>query len=88
MTPKSYPCSGSQIPASQITSMNCRPPRAIEPSRLAALPAANARILNSPSWNIGSAILVSMMQNATSSATPVASPPTTHGLVHPVVCPP
>ena len=71
-----------------MTSMNCRPPRAIEPSRLAALPAANARILNRPSWNIGSAIRVSMRQNATSSAAPPARPPSTYGLVQPVGWPP
>jgi hypothetical protein len=68
--------------------MNWRPPRAIEPSRLAALPAANARILNSPIRNIGSAILVSMTQNVASRAAPASSPPATQGLVHPVVCPP
>ena len=76
------------MPASQMTSMNCSPPRAIEPSRLARLPAANARILNRLIWNIGSAILVSTTQNATSTAAPPISPAMIHGLVHPVGCPP
>ena len=46
-----------------MTSMNCSPPRAIEPIRLAAFPAANARIRNRLIRNIGSAILVSMIPN-------------------------
>ncbi len=76
------------MPASQMTSMNCSPPRAMEPSRLAALPAANALILNRLIWNIGSAIFVSKTQNAARSTTPPTSPPMIHGLVHPVGCPP
>ena len=76
------------MPASQITSMNCRPPRAMELSRLAAFPAAKARIRNRPIRNIGSAILVSMMPNAISRAAPSTRPPTTFGLVQPVECPP
>ena len=67
-----------------MTSMNCRPPRAIAPSRLAALPAAKARILNRLIWNIGSAIFVSMTQNSASSATPPARPAITLGFDHPV----
>ena len=76
------------MPASQMTSMNCSPPRAIEPSRLAALPVANALILNRAISNIGSAIFVSKMQNAMSMATPPASPPMIQGFAHPVACPP
>jgi hypothetical protein len=72
------------MPASQMTSMNCSPPRAMEPSRLAALPAANALILNRPIWNIGSAILVSKTQNAISMTVPPISPPMIHGLAQPV----
>ncbi len=68
--------------------MNCSPPRAIEPSRLARFPAAKARILNRPSWNMGSAMCVSIRQNTTSSAAPPNRPVSTHGLVHPVGCPP
>ena len=64
--------------------MNCRPPRAIEPSRLAALPAANALILNRLIWNIGSAILVSKMQNAIRITTPPTSPVRIQGFVQPV----
>ena len=76
------------MPASQMTRMNCSPPRAMEPSRLAVLPAAKALILNRPIWNIGSAILVSKMQKAISITTPPISPPIIKGLVHPVGCPP
>ena len=76
------------MPCSQMISMNCRPPRAIEASRVAALPAANARIRNSFSGNIGSSTRGSMTQNTTSSATPPIRPVSTHGLVQPIVCPP
>ncbi len=76
------------MPCSQMISMNCSPPRAIELSRLAMLPAANARIRNRLIRNMGSVIFVSMRQNATSRTTPVASPPSTNGLVQPVGCPP
>ncbi len=76
------------MPASQSTSMNCSPPRAIEPSRLAVLPAAKARILNSRSWNMGSAMCSSIRQNTTSMAAPPNRPVSTHGLVHPVGWPP
>jgi len=76
------------MPCSQMMSMNCRPPRAIELSRLAMFPAANARIRNRPIRNIGSAIFVSSTQNPASSAIPAAMPPSTNGLVHPVGWPP
>ena len=68
--------------------MNCSPPRAIEPIRLAAFPAANARILNRLIRNIGSGILVSMIPKMISSPVPPASPAITHGLVQPVAWPP
>ncbi len=51
-------------------------------------PAAKARIRNRLIRNIGSAIFVSRMQNAISSAMPVARPPSTNGLDQPVGCPP
>ena len=73
---------------SQKISMNWSPPRAMEPSRLAAFPAVKARILNSASRNIGSATLDSMMQNTTRMAGPPIRPETTSGLVQPVACPP
>ena len=37
---------------------------------------------------MGSAICVSIRQNTTSSAAPPSRPVSTHGLVHPVGCPP
>ena len=51
------------------------------------LPAVNALIRNKLSWNIGSAILLSMTQNAASSSTPPASRPITSGLVQPMAWP-
>src|ERR1700730_7593510 len=36
---KLYPCSGSQMPCSQMISMNCMPPRPIASIRFAILPA-------------------------------------------------
>ena len=71
-----------------MTSMNCSPPRAIEPIRLAAFPAANARILNRLIRNIGSGIFVSMIPKMISSAAPPISPASTQGLVQPVAWPP
>ena len=56
----------------------------IGPGELAAFPAANARILNRLSRNIGSGILVSMIPKAISSPTPPASPAITQGLPQPV----
>ena len=75
------------MPCSQMISMNCWPPRAMAMSRPAMLPAVNALIRNKPSSNIGSAILLSMMQNTTSSATPPTSRPITVGLVQPMAWP-
>ncbi len=85
VTLKAYPCCGSQIPWSQMISMNISPPRLSAARKLASTPLVKARILNSWSRNMGSATLVSMMQKATSRATPSARQPTTNGLVHPIV---
>ena len=82
---KSYPCSGSQIPCSQMISMNISPPRLSAARKLASTPAVNARILNSWMRNIGSATCVSMMPNAMSSATPPSDSGSTTGLVQPMV---
>ena len=57
-------------------------------ARPARLPAVKARMRNRLSWNIGSAMRVSMTTNAASSALPPASPASTQGLVQPIVCPP
>ena len=56
---KLKPCWGNQIPCNQMIRMNIRPPRAREERRVARLPAAKARMRNSPMWNIGAATLVS-----------------------------
>jgi hypothetical protein len=50
-------------------------------------PAVNALIRNKLSWNIGSAILLSMTPNAMSRTTPPASRPITAGLAHPMLWP-
>ena len=73
---------------SQKISMNCSPPRAMDPSRLAAFPAAKARILNRPSANIGSAMRVSITQNRARMTAPPIRPDSTIGLVQPVAWPP
>src|ERR1700722_2602829 len=67
---KLYPCSGSQMPCSQMISMNCMPPRPRASIRFARLPQKKARILNSDSRNNGSAPLVSTTPNRTRTATP------------------
>ena len=63
------------MPCSQMISMNCSPPWASRTEKPATLPAVKARMRNSPSWNIGSAIRLSMTANAASSATPPMSRP-------------
>ena len=47
---------GSQMPCSQMISMNIRPPRAIEARKVESVPALNARIRSSGRRNIGSAV--------------------------------
>ena len=76
------------MPCSQMISTNSRPPRPRLDSRLARLPAVNARILNSGSRNIGSATRVSTKQNTASTASPPKIAVSTNGLVQPIVCPP
>ena len=69
-------------------SMNCRPPRAMATTKPAMLPAVNARIRNRLSWNIGSAILVSITANTASRAAPPISSPRTDGFAQPMLsCP-
>ena len=85
---KLYPCSGSQMPCSQMISMNCMPPRPSASIRLARLPQKKARMRNSDSRNSGSATLVSTTPNTTSSAIPPKMAVSTHGLVQPIGCPP
>ena len=76
------------MPCSQMIRMNIRPPRPRLDSKLAMLPAVNGRILNSASWNIGSATRVSITQNTASTARPPKISVSTTGLVQPIVCPP
>src|SRR6185369_5743900 len=71
-----------------MISMNCRPPRAIEASRLAALPPVKIGLRNSRNGNIGSATRTSTATNPARMATPPISPASTHGLVQPMLCPP
>ena len=70
-----------------MISMNWMPPRAMDTSRPAMLPAVNSRILNRLSRNIGSATLRSMSTNTSSSATPPISSPSTTGLCQPIELP-
>jgi hypothetical protein len=51
-------------------------------------PAVKARIRNRLSRNIGAGTLVSTQANRTSTAMPPKTADSTHGLVHPVGCPP
>ena len=85
---KLFPCCGSQIPCSQMISMNWIPPRPRAPSIPAMLPAVNARTLNRLSRNIGAGTLVSTQQNTTRMAIPPKMPASTQGLVQPVGWPP
>ena len=82
---KSYPWRGSQIPWSQITSMNISPPRLRAARKLAKTPDVKARILNSWSRNMGSATFVSMTQKATIRTTPIPMAPRTRGFPHPML---
>ena len=84
---KLEPCNGSQIPCSQMMSMNIRPPRPIADKNVARVPKVKALIFSSDSRNIGSATCVSMMMKATSKPTPAASIEITGVLVHPIGCP-
>jgi hypothetical protein len=71
-----------------MISMNCSPPRAIEASRVALIPAAKARILIRCRSNMGAATCSSTKQNTPSMATPPIMPLSTSGLVQPIECPP
>ena len=71
-----------------MISMNIRPPRPSEASSVAMFPAVNARILNSPSRNMGSAMRVSITAKIASSSRPPPMHPSTLGDVHPIVWPP
>ncbi len=66
-------------------SMNMSPPRPTAERKLARTPALNARMRNSGSRNMGSAVCLSMTRNATSRATPELSSAMTTGLIQPMV---
>ena len=85
---KLYPCSGSQMPCSQIISMNCSPPRLTDASRPAKFPVENALIRNNDMLNIGSSMRDSYTQKTIRTIVPPISPARTHGLVHPMLWPP
>ena len=69
-----------------MISMNISPPRPTADRKLARVPAVKARMRNSGSRNIGSAVRRSMMANTISRATPQAERRrSTTGLVHPMV---
>ena len=53
--------------------------------RLATLPAANERMRNSGTWNIGEATLVSIHTNRQSISTPPIRAARTQGLLQPMV---
>ena len=82
---KLIPRSGSQIPCSQMISMNISPPRDRAESREARLPAAKARILNSGRRNIGAATRRSTATNSASTHRPPIIAPSTQGLVQPML---
>jgi hypothetical protein len=67
-----------------MISMNWMPPRAIDTSRPATLPAVNSRILNSDSRNIGSATRVSMTRKISSTTSPPMISPSTTGDSQPI----
>jgi hypothetical protein len=67
-----------------MISMNISPPRPIEASSPARLPALNAGRRNRPSRNIGCGTRLSMKTNRPRSATPPARQASTTGLVQPM----
>ena len=85
---KLYPCNGSQIPCSQMISMNIKPPRLSEARKLAALPAEKARMRNRERRNIGCFTLVSTIPNTIRTSRPPKISTSTFGLVQPMECPP
>src|SRR5665213_1058638 len=77
---KLKPCWGSQIPCSQMISMNSSPPRSHAARNVESVPNVNARIRNSDRRNIGSATARSMNANAARQATPAPSSEITSAL--------
>ena len=85
---KLYPCWGSQMPCSQMISMNWIPPRPIADKKPASTEVVNARIRNSVNRIMGLGTLNSIRTNRIRRITPPMTPPSTLGFVHPMVCPP
>ncbi len=81
---KSVPCSGSQIPCSQMISTNISPPRESADRKVESVPNVNARIRSSCSLNIGSFDRNSTTAKAISEAIPKPISISTWGLSHPV----
>ncbi len=81
---KLYPCSGSQIPCSQMISMNISPPRPTAARKLDIVPNVKARMRNSGSRNMGLGTLLSTTTNQQRNAAPRTSSESTHGLVQPI----
>ncbi len=75
------------MPCSQMISMNCSPPRPRADKKVDRVPKVNARILNSPSRNIGAATLVSTSTNSARRAAPTARKVMTRGLPQAMACP-
>ena len=85
---KSVPCSGSQIPWSQMISMNIRPPREIAERKLDRTPNVKARMRKRPSWNIGALERNSTTAKTASNAPPARRQTSTTGEVQPIGWPP
>ena len=85
---KLKPCCGSQMPCSQMISMNINPPRATADRNVESVPNVNARIRNSCSRNMGSATRRSIIAKAIRLTVAPAISASTLGLVQPVGWPP
>ena len=76
------------MPCSQITSINCNPPRAIDDANTAKMPAAKPRMRSNCRSSIGSAARRSIGTKATSSAIPPNNVSSVAGFVQPIARPP
>ena len=79
--------SGSQIPCSQMISMNISPPRATADRNVESVPNVNARIRNSGRRNIGSRARRSIDAEGDEQGDSGADEPSTRGLIQPVGVP-
>ena len=81
---KLYPCSGNQIPCSQMMSMNMSPPRPTAARKLDSVPKVNARMRNNPRRNMGFSTRLSITANPARNTAPSPSAESTNGLVQPI----